>query len=47
MAAQEQALRTNLIHHSIDKTSLGSLYRLHGGGFKKLAKREHRKRHDK
>ena len=57
LAAQEQALRTNSIKHSIDKTSETPLCRLCGdcsetvrhivSGCKKLAQREYRKRHDK
>ena len=57
LAAQEQALRTNSIKHSIDKTSGTPLCRLCGestetvrhivSGCKKLAQNEYRKRHDK
>ena len=57
LAAQEQALRTNSIKHSIDKTSETPLCRLCRdcsetvrhivSGCKKLAQRECRKRHDK
>ena len=57
LAAQEQALRTNSIKHSIDKTSQTPLCRLCGestetvwhivSGCKKLAQNEYRKRHDK
>ena len=57
LAAQEQALRTNSIKYSIDKTSDTPLFRLCGdatetvrhifSGCKKLAQREYRKRHDK
>ena len=57
LAAQEQALRTNSIKHSIDKTSETPLCRFCGdstetvrhiiSGCKKLAQREYRKRHDK
>ena len=57
LAAQEQALRTNSIKHSIDKTSETPLCRLCGdtsetvrhiiSGCKKLAQGEYRKRHDK
>ena len=57
LAAQEQALRTNSIKYSIDKTSETPLCRLCGdatetvrhivSGCKKLAQREYRKRHDK
>ena len=57
LAAQEQALRTNSIKHSIDKTSDTPLCRLCGdatetvrhivSGCKKLAQREYRKPHDK
>ena len=57
LAAQEQALRTNSIKRSIDKTSETPLCRLCGdcsetvrhivSGCKKLAQREYRKRHDK
>ena len=54
LAAQEQALRTNSIKYSIDKTSETALCRLCGetvgqivSGCKKLAQREYRKRHDK
>jgi len=57
LAAQEQALRTNSIKHSIDKTSETSLCRLYGestetvrhivSGRKKLAQNEYRQRHDK
>ena len=57
LAAQEQALRTNSIKHSIDKTSETSLCRLCRdcsetvrhivSEYKKLAQREYRKRHDK
>ena len=57
LAAQEQALRTNSIKHSIDKTSETPLCRLCGestetvwhivSGCKKLAQNEYRKRHDK
>eukprot|EP00112_Aurelia_sp_Birch-Aquarium-sp1_P017310 Seg3997.2 transcript_id=Seg3997.2/GoldUCD/mRNA.D3Y31 product="hypothetical protein" protein_id=Seg3997.2/GoldUCD/D3Y31 len=56
LAAQEQALRTSSIKHSIDKTSGTPLCRLCGdstetvrhivSGCKKLAQREYRKRHD-
>ena len=54
---QEQALRTNLIKYSIDKTSETPLCRLCGdatetvqhivSGCKKLAQREYKKRHNK
>ena len=57
LAAQEQALRTNSIKHSLDKTSETPLSRLCGNstetvehiinGCKRLAQREYRKRHDK
>ncbi|XP_063588859.1 uncharacterized protein LOC134766032 [Penaeus indicus] len=59
LAAREQALRTNSIKHSIDKTLVTTLCRLcgdstetvrHISGCKKFAsteKREYRKRHDK
>ena len=57
LAAQEQALRTNLIKYRIDKSSETPLCRLCGdatetvrhivSGCKKLAQREYRKRHDK
>ncbi|XP_068708265.1 uncharacterized protein [Montipora foliosa] len=57
LAAQKQALRTNSIKYSIDKTSETPLSRLYGdateiirhivSGCKKLAPREYRKRHDK
>ena len=57
LAAQEQALRTNSIKHSIDKTSETPMCRLCGdstetvrhivSGCKKLAQGEYRKRHDK
>ena len=57
LAAQEQALRTNSIKHSIDKTSETPLCRLCGNstetvrhiisGCKRLAQREYKKRHDK
>ena len=57
LAAQEQALRTNSIKHSIDKTSETPLCRLCEdatetvrhivSGCKKLAQREYRKHHDK
>ena len=57
LAAQEQALRTNSIKHSIDKTSQTPLCRLCGestdtvwhivSGCKKLTQNEYRKRHDK
>ena len=57
LAAQEQALRTNSIKHSIDKTSQTPLCRLCGestetvwhivSGCKKLAQNAYRKRHDK
>ena len=57
LAAQEQALRTNSIKHSVDKTSQTPLCRLCGestetvwhivSGCKKLAQNEYRKRHDK
>ena len=57
LAAQEQALRTNSIKHSIDKTSETPLCRLCRNstetvrhiisGCKRLAQREHKKRHDK
>ena len=57
LTAQEQALRTNSIKYSIDKTSEIPLCRLCGdapetvrhivSGCKKLAQREYRKRHDK
>ena len=57
LAAQEQALRTNLIKHGIDKTSETPLCRLCRNstenvrhvisGCKRLAQREHKKRHDK
>ena len=57
LAAQEQALRTNSIKYSIDKTSETPLCRLCGettetvrhivSGCKKLVQREYRKRHDK
>ena len=57
LAAQEQALRTNSIKHSIDNTSETPQCRLRGDstetvrhiicGCKKLAQREYRKRHDK
>ena len=56
-AAQEQALRTNLIKHSINKTSETPMCRLCGNSFetvrhiisgcKRLAQKEYRKRHDK
>ena len=56
LAAQEQALRTNSIKHSIDQTSETPLCRLCGdcsetvryivSGCKKLAQRKYRKRHD-
>ena len=57
LAAQEQALRTNSIKHSIDKTSETTLCRLCGNsaetvkhiisGCKRLAQTEYKKRHDK
>ena len=57
LAAQEQALKTNSIKHSIDKTSEAPLCRFCGestetvrhivSGCKKLAQNEYRKRHDK
>lgn len=57
LAAQEQALRTNSVNYSIDKTSEISLCRLCGDttktirhlvrGCKKLAQRKYRKRQDK
>ena len=57
LAAQEQALRTNSIKHSVDKTSQTPLCRLCGestetvwhivSGCKKFAQNEYRKRHDK
>ena len=57
LAAQEQALTTNSIKHSIVKTSETLLCRLCGNstetvrhiisGFKRLAQREYKKRHDK
>ena len=57
LAAQEQALRTNSIKYSIDKTSETPLCRLCGettetvrhivSGYKKLAQREYRKRNYK
>ena len=57
LAAQEQALRTNSMMYSIDKTSETPLcrfgadatetVRLIVSGCKKLAQREYRKRHDK
>ena len=57
LAAQEQALRTNSVKHSIDKTSQTPLCRLCGestetvwhivSGCKKLAQNAYRKRHDK
>ena len=57
LAAQEQALRTNSIKHSIDKTSETPLCRLCGNsaetvkhtisGCKRLVQREYKKRHDK
>ena len=57
LAAQEQALRTNTIKHSIDKTSETPPSRMCGDatetvrhivrGCKKLAQKECRKRHDK
>ena len=57
LAAQEQALRTNSIKHSIDKTSETPLCRLCGdcsktvrhivSGCKQLAQREYRNCHDK
>ena len=57
LAAQEQALRTNLVKQRIDKTSETPLCRLCGdftetvwhivGGCRKLAQREYRKCHDK
>ena len=57
LAAQEQALRTNSIKQSVDKTSETPLCRLCGdstetvrhivSGCKKLAQGEYRKRHDK
>jgi len=57
LASQEQALRTNSIKYSIDKTSETPLCRLCGestetvrhivSGCKKLAQNENRKRHDK
>ena len=57
LAAQEQALRTNSIKYSIDKTSETPLCRLCGdatetvrhivSGCKKLAQREYRMRQDK
>ena len=56
LASQEQALRTNSIKYSIDKTSETPLCRLYGDatkrvrhivcGCKKLAHREYGKRHD-
>ena len=45
LAAQEQALRTNLIKHSIDKTSETPLCRL--CGYSTETVREYTKRHDK
>ena len=56
LAAQEQALTTNSIKRSIVKTSETLLCRLcgnstetvrHISGFKRLAQREYKKRHDK
>ena len=53
LAAQEQALRTNSITYSIDKTSETPLCRLCGDASEtvrhivQLAQREYRKRHDK
>ena len=57
LAAQEQALRTNSIKYSIDKSSQTPLCRLCGestetvrhivSGCKKFAQREYSKRHDK
>ena len=57
LAAQEQALRTNSIKYSIDKTSETPLCRLCGdcsetvrdivSGCKKFAQKEYRKHHDK
>ena len=45
LAAQEQALRTNSIKHSIDKTSETVRHII--SGCKRLAQREYKKRHDK
>ena len=57
LAAQEQALRTNSIKHSIDKASETPLCGLCGNstetvryiisGYKRLAQREYNKHHDK
>ena len=48
LAAQKQALRTNSIKYSIDKTSETPLCIRHiVSGYKKLAPRGYRKRHDK
>ena len=57
LVALEQALKTNAIKYSIDKTSETSLCRMFGdttetvghiaSGCKKLAQNEYRKRHDK
>ena len=57
LAAQEQALRTNSVKHSIDKTAETPLCRLRMnsteivrniiGGCKRLTQREYKKRHDK